>query len=192
MRRSCAASWRSIERNGSIFDIPARLFHTPAPDAPYSVRDLFGKFLAAPIGPSAGPHTQLSQNIISAWLCGGRFIELKTVQVRDDLDIPRPCIDMTDEGYNVEWSQELRLDQSAHEDVVAWAILHLLPRLLGRDTRTSGAVSLPGVVVDMSVGYTLDGIRHPRMTRFMEFRPSRFRSIQSDSDSTATSPAGSG
>ena len=98
--------------------------------------DVFGQYLATPIGPSAGPHTQLSQNIISAYLCGGRFIELKTVQVKDDLVIPRPCIDMTDEGYNVEWSQELTLEESAHEYVVAWALLHVLPRLLGWDGRT--------------------------------------------------------
>ena len=101
------------ERHGSIFDIHKSLFYTPAPDAPFAVRDLFGHYLATPIGPSAGPHTQLSQNIIAAYLCGGRFMELKTVQVQDDLTIPRPCIDMTDEGYNVEWSQELRLEQSA-------------------------------------------------------------------------------
>ena len=156
------------EHNGSIFDIPARLFHAAAPDAPYSVRDLFGRSLATPVGPSAGPHTQLSQNIISAWLCGGRFMELKTVQVMDELAIPRPCIDMTDEGYNVEWSQELSLDQSTHEYVVAWAIIHLLPRVLGWDRRRSGAVFSPGVVFDMSVGYTLEGIQHPRMRRFID------------------------
>lgn len=156
------------ERNGSIFDIPVRLFFVPPADAPYSVDNLFGRHLAAPVGPSAGPHTQLSQNIISAWLCGGRFFELKTVQVRDDLIIPRPCIDMTDEGYNVEWSQELRLDDSTHEYVVAWAIIHLLPRLLGWDSGRSSDVSSPGVIFDMSVGYTLDGIRDPRITRFMK------------------------
>ncbi len=81
-------------------------------DAPYATPDLFGHYLATPIGPAAGPHTQLAQNILCAWLSGGRFIELKTVQIMDELEIPRPCIDMEDEGYNVEWSQELKLDQS--------------------------------------------------------------------------------
>lgn len=157
-----------LDRNHSIFDIPRALFHVPTRDAPYSVADVFGRPLAAPIGPSAGPHTQLSQNIISAWLCGGRFFELKTVQVKDDLVIPRPCIDMTDEGYNVEWSQELTLDESAHEYVVAWAILHLLPDILGWHDAAPRPASLPGIVFDMSVGYDLDGIRHPRMTRFMD------------------------
>ena len=44
-----------------------------------------------------------------AWLAGGRIMELKTVQVQDDLDIPRPCIHVPNVGFNVEWSQELRV-----------------------------------------------------------------------------------
>ncbi len=146
------------ESKRSIFDIPAALFY--APTRSLGVPRLFGKSLATPVGPSAGPHTQLSQNIVASWLAGGRFIELKTVQVRDDLVIPRPCIDMTDEGYNVEWSQELTLDQSAHEYVVAWALVQVLARVLGWGE--------PDAIFDMSVGYDLAGIRHPRMTRFMD------------------------
>ena len=152
------------ERKGSIFDIHSSLFYTPKADAPFAVPDFrgAGNYLATPVGPSAGPHTQLSQNIISAWLCGGRFIELKTVQIMDELVIPRPCIDMTDEGYNVEWSQELKLEQSAHEYVVAWAILHILRRVLGWE-------GVPfGTIFDMSIGYNLEGIKTPRMTRFMD------------------------
>jgi putative selenate reductase len=154
LRRALA----EYEARRSIFDIPAALFYTPA--RPLGVPRLFGKSLATPFGPSAGPHTQLSQNIVASWLAGGRFIELKTVQVRDDLDIPRPCIDMTDEGYNVEWSQELTLDQSAHEYVVAWALVHVLSRVLGWGQ--------PDAIFDMSLGYDLAGIRHPRMRRFMD------------------------
>jgi putative selenate reductase len=156
------------ERERAIFGIPAALFHVPAPNAPYAVPDLFGRPLATPVGPSAGPHTQLSQNIVSAWLCGGRFIELKTVQVNDRLVIPRPSIDMTDEGYNVEWSQELSLDQSAHEYVAAWALVHLLPRILGWDRGPAPVAVRPGAVFDLSVGYDLQGIRHPRLTRFLD------------------------
>ena len=156
-----------LDRNESVFDIHRSLFYSPAPGDPFVVPCLFGKFLATPVGPSAGPHTQLSQNIVASWLCGGRFIELKTVQVMDELHIPRPCIDMTDEGYNVEWSQELRLEESVHEYVVAWALVHLLPRILGWEERIP-AGQLPGVIFDMSVGYNLEGIRHPRMARFMD------------------------
>jgi putative selenate reductase len=152
------------EQKGSIFDIHRSLFYMPKAGAPFAVSGFrgAGKHLATPVGPSAGPHTQLSQNIIAAWLCGGRFIELKTVQIMDELVIPRPCIDITDEGYNVEWSQELKLEQSAHEYIVAWAILHILRRVLGWEDQPFGTV------FDMSIGYNLDGIKTPRMTWFMD------------------------
>ena len=78
--------------NRSIFGIPESQFFLPQCDPACTTR-LYGSDLATPIGPAAGPHTQLAQNILSAWLCGGRFIELKTVQVMDELEIPRPCID---------------------------------------------------------------------------------------------------
>jgi putative selenate reductase len=151
-----------LEENQSIFGIYRSLFHTPKADSPYAIEDLFGHYLATPIGPGAGPHTQLAQNIVCAWLSGGRFIELKTVQIMDELDIPRPCIDMEDEGYNVEWSQELKLEQSASEYVKAWGLIHVLRRLLGFE-------DVPfGTIFNMSVGYDLKGIQSLPMTRFMD------------------------
>ena len=63
------------------------------------------------LGVAAGPHSQLSQNIVSSWLCGARFIELKTVQILDEIEVSRPCIDAEDETYNCEWSQELKLEE---------------------------------------------------------------------------------
>jgi len=154
---------REYEHAQSIFGIHRSFFYTPRADAPYALADFYGSYMATPIGPAAGPHTQLAQNIVSAWLCGGRFIELKTVQIMDELEIPRPCIDLADEGYNVEWSQEFKLEQSAQEYINAWALIHLLPRVLGWE----GKAPL-GTVFNMSVGYNLDGIRSSRMTRFMD------------------------
>ena len=148
--------------NRSIFGIHRSLFYQPRSDSPYAT-EMFGSYLATPIGPAAGPHTQLAQNIICAWLSGGRFIELKTVQIMDELEIPRPCIDMEDEGYNVEWSQELKLDQSLNEYIKAWALIHILPRLLGFE----GEVPF-GTIFNMSIGYDLEGIKSPPMTRFMD------------------------
>ncbi len=145
----------------SIFSIPESVFYKPRPDEPFSC-SLFGHLLSTPIGPAAGPHTQMTQNIVSAWLTGGRFIELKTVQVMDELDIPRPCIDLADEGYNVEWSQELRLDDSVMEYIKAWVLVHVLRRILGHEGQ------LPfGTIFNMSVGYNLEGILSPPMQRFM-------------------------
>ena len=150
-----------FEERESIFGIHRSLFYTPSGDEPYSTA-IFGHHLATPIGPGAGPHTQLAQNIVAAWLSGGRFIELKTVQIMDELEIPRPCIDMEDEGYNVEWSQELKLSQSVGEYVKAWVLIHVLRRLLGFE-------HLPwGTVFNMSIGYDLAGIQSEPMTRFMD------------------------
>nr|MBC7244321.1 putative selenate reductase subunit YgfK [Chloroflexota bacterium] len=154
---------KEFEGNQSIFGIHRSLFYIPKKDSLYAVKDMFGHYLATPIGPAAGPHTQLAQNIVCAWLSGGRFIELKTVQIMDELEIPRPCIDMEDEGYNVEWSQELKLDQSAREYIKAWVLIHILHRLLGFE----GKVPL-GTIFNMSVGYNLNGIQSSPMTRFME------------------------
>jgi putative selenate reductase len=151
---------KELEANDSIFGIQGSLFYTPRPDAPYAT-EMFGYHLATPAGPAAGPHTQLTQNILAAWLSGGRFIELKTVQIMDELEIPRPCIDMEDEGYNVEWSQELKLDQSAWEYVKAWVLIRVLRRVLSWEDTPFGTI------FNMSVGYNLEGIQSPPMQRFM-------------------------
>ncbi|MGB9861867.1 MAG: putative selenate reductase subunit YgfK [Candidatus Bipolaricaulaceae bacterium] len=148
-----------LKHRGSIFAIPAELFYRPQKE-PFAT-EIFGEELATPIGPSAGPHTQMSQNIVSAWLCGGRFIELKTVQILDDLEIPRPCIDTADEGYNVEWSQELKVEEAAREYIHAWALLHVLRHALGWGKEPLGTV------FNMSVGYNLEGIKSPKIQGFL-------------------------
>jgi putative selenate reductase len=153
---------RELEENDSIFGIHRPMFFTPRKDSPYTSQ-MFGHHLTTPFGPAAGPHTQLTQNIIAAWLSGGRFIELKTVQIMDELEIPRPCIDMEDEGYNVEWSQELKLEQSAWEYVKAWVLIRVLRRLLGFEEQTPF-----GTIFNMSVGYNLEGIQSPPMQHLMD------------------------
>ena len=160
---STLLSWipREREQGKSIFGIHEALFHRLDPGAAYT-SEAFGSHLSTPVGPAAGPHTQLAQNILSAWLSGARFIELKTVQIMDELDIPRPCIDMADEGYNVEWSQELKLEESADEYIKAWVLIHVLRRLLGWEDTPFGTV------FNMSVGYDLKGIQSPTMVRFMD------------------------
>lgn len=119
--------------------------------------------LELPIGPAAGPHTQMTQNIISAYLTGGRFFELKTVQKIDELKIDRPCIDAQDEGYNVEWSQELKLEQSYDEYLKAWLLLHIIKKYFSISQSND-----PGFIFNMSVGYDLTGIKTERMDRFIE------------------------
>ena len=152
----------------SIFQIPAYTFFRKSGNE--SV-EIFNHRIGTAVGPAAGPHTQLAQNIISAYLSGGRFIELKTVQKLDKLDIDKPCIDVRDEGYNTEWSTELSLEQAYDEYLKGWILLHFLERLFG--------LGLPGMGVDgdssiktsfifnMSIGYDLEGIKTEPMDRFI-------------------------
>ncbi len=77
-------------------------------------------------GPASGPQTQMAQNLVLSWLAGGRIMELKTVQVNDELKISRPCIDATNVGYNVEWSQELRVADSLDQYVQGAMLIHML------------------------------------------------------------------
>ena len=80
--------------------------------------------LETPVGPAAGPNTQLTQNIVAAYYTGSRFFELKTVQVMDGDElaacINRPCIKADDECYNCEWSTELFVPQAMEEYIKAW------------------------------------------------------------------------
>ena len=102
-----ARLFRELTQKKAAFDLPvARFFQGATADLSIAVH---GQRASTPFGPAAGPHTQLAQNIVLSWLAGGRVIELKTVQIKDDLVIPRPCIDMQTIGFNVEWSQELTL-----------------------------------------------------------------------------------
>ncbi len=151
-----------LERKQSIFDLPARKFFLGDPDRDLSVQ-FHGKRASTPFGPAAGPHTQLAQNLVLAWLGGGRIHELKTVQILDTLMIPRPCIDMATVGYNVEWSQELRLEQSLDEYVKAAMLIRMLVES-GKLGLRPGATDL---IFDMSVGYDLAGIRSERVQAFM-------------------------
>jgi putative selenate reductase len=145
-------------RKKMFFGIPGSLFHIPALDDPFRMTR-YGVLLETPLGLAAGPHTQLAQNIIAGWLCGARYIELKTVQTLDELQVSKPCIDMRDEGYNCEWSQELKLRQSLDEYLNAWILIHILRKELG----FTGPV---GTIFNMSVGYNLEGILQPNVQEF--------------------------
>jgi putative selenate reductase len=141
---------KELKIRNSIFGIPSRLFYHPFSSIDLRT-EIFGKPLHNPIGVAAGPHSQMAQNIIGAWLCGARYIELKTIQTLDVLDISKPCIDMQDEGYNCEWSQELKINESLDEYLNAWILIHLLHHELGYPGN-------PETIFNMSAGYNLSGI----------------------------------
>ncbi len=143
---------RSYSERKEIFGIPEELFFTASKGDKFRI-ERYGKILETPIGVAAGPHTQMAQNIITAWLCGARYIELKTVQTLDEINVSKPCIDIQDEGYNCEWSQELKIHEAYDEYLKAWIIIHILKRKLGYDS-SDGL----GTIFNMSVGYNMEGI----------------------------------
>jgi putative selenate reductase len=150
-----------LDNHDSLFGIPRRHFFVPKVEDPFRT-SAFGHMLETPLGPAAGPHSQMAQNIVAAWLCGARYIELKTVQTLDVLDVSKPCIDMEDEGYNIEWSQELKIYQSFDEYLRAWVLIHALHHKLGFPGES------PGIVFNLSVGYDLAGIQKPNMQWFLQ------------------------
>src|SRR5438132_2187272 len=117
--------FRELEVNHSIFDLPRKKFVLGDPGLDYSTT-FHDKEASTPLGPAAGPQSQLAQNLVLSFLGGGRIMELKTVQIMDELKIPRPCIDMQTVGYNVEWSQELKLEQSLEEYVKGSMLIEIL------------------------------------------------------------------
>ena len=146
------------KKTGSVFGI-RKYYKKTGTDS----LELFGEKLATPYGPAAGPHTQLAQNIVAAYLAGCRFFELKTVQVMDGDELAacvnKPCILAEDEAYNCEWSTELYVPQAYGEYVKAWVLLHILSRELGLGG---------GFIFNMSVGYDLAGIRSEKIDTFIE------------------------
>lgn len=145
-------------KKGTVFGL-----HRPYVADPEHYYTIFGQKLETPVGPAAGPNTQLAQNIIASYYGGARFFELKTVQKIDGEDLPvaKPCIKADDECYNVEWSTELYVPQAFDEYVKAWFVLKVISKEFGL-----GAAD--GFQFNMSVGYDLDGIKLPKIDNFIE------------------------
>ena len=155
--------FREMDASQSIFDLPLRKGFFGDAGRDLSVR-FHGRRASTPLGPAAGPQSQMAQNIVLSWLGGSRIMELKTVQVNDELDIPRPCIDMQTVGYNVEWSQELKLAQSLEEYVKG----SMLVEILAASGKLPMALEDDSTLFDMSVGYDLDGIRTDGVQAFID------------------------
>jgi len=149
--------------HGSIFGLGAEHFFVPAEGR--AIRDPMGHAIATPIGPAAGPHTQLAPNIVVAYLAGARFIELKTVQVMDGeairAAVAKPCINAEDEGFNCEWSTELTVGQAFDEYVRAHLAIAVLAVELGLSDGDD-------VAYNASVGYDLAGVSTPLIDGFIE------------------------
>lgn len=179
----CAPFYHLIQRmhreytnQASIFDLPAAKWYKPCPSdtcKPDLSVKFHNKTVGNPAGPASGPHTQLAHNIVLGWLAGARIFELKTVQINDKLTIAKPCIDAANVGYNIEWSQELRLHDSLNQYVQACMLIHMLryaPEIFsypfGIDINTTALDY--DFVFDMSIGYDLAGIKSPAICQFIQ------------------------
>ena len=149
-----------FRNHDSIFSIDKAQFYKD--DSKNKVK-VFNQECSTPMGPAAGPHTQLSQNIVASYLVGARFIELKTVQIMDHLEIAKPCIDARDEGYNVEWSTEYTLEKAYDEYLKAWIALHMIESAI-----LDKVVDKPSFIFNMSCGYNLEGIKQEKMQIFID------------------------
>ena len=148
---------------GSIFGIKKEKFYRN--ESGTSLKTIFGDELSSPVGPAAGPQSQLAQNIISAYLSGARYMEIKTVQVIDGEDVQktigRPCINAEDECYNCEWSTELTAGQASAEYIKGYIAIQVLAKELGISDKKDFAYN-------MSVGYDLAGIKSKKIDTYIE------------------------
>jgi putative selenate reductase len=145
----------------TIFEIPeATWFDVFEQESESTGLSIMSSNVSIPLGPAAGPHTQIAPNLVAAFLSGARVFELKTVQENDHLDIDKPCIDALDEGHNVEWSTELTLEQARMEYLNAWIAINFLARMWSHKPND--------FIFNMSVGYTLEGIKSEKMDAFIE------------------------
>jgi putative selenate reductase len=155
------------QRQNTLFELPRNRWYLPTPGTPDFTVRFHGHTAGNPLGPAAGPHTQMAQNILLSYVAGGRILELKTVQINDRLTLPRPCIDITNIGYNVEWSQELLVEQSLREYVAGSMLIHMF-RFAHPDTRDALHGPAGEVIYDTSVGYDLKGIQSEKVRAFLK------------------------
>lgn len=158
-------------RQEAMFDLPRRKWFVPDRDSLDLSVKFHGQLAGNPAGPASGPQTQMAQNLVLSWLAGSRIMELKTVQVNDALQIARPCIDATNVGYNIEWSQELKVHESLDQYVQGAMLIHMLrhaPGEFGNPFGENDMASVSGeTVFDMSVGYDLAGIQTEKVVGFI-------------------------
>ncbi len=146
-----------------IFEIDKKDFFTDVNDR---LKMIFNdEYLRYPLGPAAGPHTQLAQNLLAAYVTGARFFELKTVQIIDGEQmqamIEKPCIDVKNVGYNVEWSTELTVEEAAAEYIKGSVLIQAMAIELGLS-------DIKDFVFNISVGYNLEGIQSKKISDFID------------------------
>jgi putative selenate reductase len=155
---------KDLNSKSEIFGISEKLFYKP-----WFYHVLYtksgGKFLHNPLGLASGPHTQLAQNIVAGWLCGARFIELKTVNETNYTKQNNPSIDVPFEGYNCGSSHELPVREVFDQYLNAWILIHILHNRLYKSVRKDVEV---GTVFNMSLGSSLIQVRSEEILWFID------------------------
>ncbi len=151
-----------IKNYDNVYNYPVKKIYKGHPKLDTSVY-FHNKKASTPVGPASGPHTQLAQNIVTSWLAGSRIIELKTIQINDELDISKPCIDASDICFNVEFSQELNLDQSLREYVKA----HMIIEILKKEGIINFYPNSTDTIFELSIGYNLEGITKNKIRNYI-------------------------
>ncbi|NQU63030.1 MAG: putative selenate reductase subunit YgfK [SAR324 cluster bacterium] len=153
---------KEYQSHGKIFGVHKDNFYKNSSGTSI---ELFDEQMSSAIGPAAGPNSQLAQNIVACYLAGARVMELKTVQIIDGQKlrecVPRPCINAEDEGYNVEWSTELTVQEAFNEYTKA----HFAIMVAAKEFDLAAYKDFS---FNMSVGYDLEGIQSEKIDNFIE------------------------
>jgi putative selenate reductase len=153
-----------LNQNNEVFDIPEKLFYKHWHNHVLYTKK-YGKELHNPIGLASGPHTQLAQNIVSGWLCGARYIELKTVTPAPAADITKPSISIYQGAHHCEGTIELDIEQAYDQFLDAWILIHVLNHKLFTRSKQNNSL---GTIFNMSLGNTLADIRSEKMQWFID------------------------
>jgi len=106
---------RELEQKQAACDPPVeRFFQRADVDLLCNVHD---HRVSTTFGLTTVPHNQLVQNIMLSQLAGGCVIELKAVEIKEELAMQRPYVGMQTIIFNAESSSELKLGQSFEQCV---------------------------------------------------------------------------
>lgn len=154
--------WILIENKKSHSIFNTKKYFEPNDNINFNI---FNQKIETPIGPAAGPNTQLAQNIVAAYVAGSRFFELKTIQKIDGKELSKmvnkPCILNIDECYNCEWSTELTIEEAQNEYIKAYMIIKIISKEFNLGDPNK-------FIFNMSVGYDLEGIKYKTVDNFIE------------------------
>ena len=75
--------------------------------------------------------------------------------------IARPCIDVKNVGYNVEWSTELTVEEAKEEYIKASVLMQVIGIELGLS-------DIKDFILNISVGYDLKGIQSKKISDFID------------------------